>query len=109
MHLGAYVFAALALGSILSVAIGWPWTILVARRHNPREVWKTDLFRETNMLLSSAWAALFAGAAALAWYGPLWLSLGYGGLLLVLGHFSPHVGAWYATRRLRGLGLADPE
>lgn len=103
MHVAVWIFAALALASLGSVLVRRPWTAVLARRSNPPEVWATDLFRETNMLMSTAWALLFAGAAGLAAAAPLWLNLVYGALLATLGHFSPRIGSWYASRRLRAM------
>ncbi len=109
MHLGSWIFGLLALASLASVVVRRPWTMIVARRHNPPEVWSTDLFRETNMLLTTGWAVLFAGAAILASLAPLSLNIAWGAVLLVLGHFSPRLGSLYASRRLRAMGLSPPE
>lgn len=109
MHIGMWIFGLLALASLASVLARRPWTSVLARRHNPPEVWSTDLFRETNMLISGGWSLLFAGAALLAVLAPLWLNLGYGALLFVAGHFSPRIGAWYSSRRLRAMGINEPE
>ena len=109
MHVGVWIFGLLALASLASVIARRPWTSVIARRHNPPEVWSTDLFRETNMVISGGWSLLFAGAALLAARAPLWLNLGYGVLLVALGHFSPRLGAWYSSRRLRAMGITDHE
>ena len=109
MHVGAWIFGVLALASLASVLAKRPWTSVIARRHNPPAVWSTDLFRETNMLISTGWSLLFAGGAFLAASAPLWLNLGYGVVLLILGHFSPRFGAWYSSRRLRAMGLSGPQ
>lgn len=107
MEVGVWIFGLLALASLGSVVAKRPWTAVLARRHNPPEVWSTDLFRETNMLISGGWALLFAGAACLAALAPLWPNLVYGALLVLLGHYSSRFGAWYSTRRLRAMGLSD--
>jgi len=107
MHVAVWLFSLLALASLASVLARHPWTSVIARRHNPPEVWSTDLFRETNMLISGGWSLLFGGAALLAAVAPLWLNLGYGALLFALGRFSPRFGAWYSSRRLRAMGLTD--
>ena len=109
MHVGAWIFGLLALASLASVLARHPWTSIIARRHNPPEVWSTDLFRETNMLISGGWSLLFAGGALLGALAPLWLSLGYSVLLVSLGRFSPRFGAWYSFRRLRAMGLSGQE
>ena len=109
MHVGAWIFGLLALASLASVLARRPWTSVIARRHYPPDVRSTDLFRETNMLISGGWSLLFAGGALLAALAPLWLNLGYGVLLGALGHFSSRFGAWYASRRRRSMGLSGPE
>lgn len=107
MNIGVWIFGLLALVSLASVLARRPWTSIVARRHNPPDVWPTDLFRETNMLISGGWALLFAGAALLAALAPPWLNLGYGTLLVAFGLLSPRFGGWYSSRRLRAMGLTD--
>ncbi len=105
----AWIFGGLSALSIASMLARRPWTILVARRHTPPEVWETDLFLETNLIITAGWAILFAGAAALAVSAPLWPNVAYGGLLVLLGRLSPRFGSWYSSRRLRAMGLIDPE
>jgi hypothetical protein len=109
MSLATWIFGGLALLSLASVLVKRPWTIPLARRHNPPEVWSTALFLETNMLITSAWAVLFGGAAVLAAVAPLWINLSYGGLLLVLGRLSSRFGSWYASRRLGAAGQPGAE
>jgi len=107
MNVSVWIFGVLALASLASVLAKRPWTAVLARRHNPPEVWSTDLFRQTNMLISGGWTLLFAGAACLAAFAPLSWNLGYGALLVVLGSYSSRFGAWYSSRRLRAMGLSD--
>jgi hypothetical protein len=106
MNVGVWILGSLALASLASVLARRPWTSVLARRHNPPEVWSTDLFRETNMVISGGWAFFFAGASVMAAFAPLWLNLGYGALLVVLGYFSSRFGAWYSSRRLRAMGIS---
>jgi hypothetical protein len=101
----AFTMALMAFVSLASVIARRPWTIVIARRHNPPEVWSTPLFLETNLVITGAWAVLFAVAAALTVWAPAWLSLGYGIMLFIAGRKSPAVGAWYSQRRLRAMGL----
>jgi hypothetical protein len=110
MHVGVWIFGSLALASLASVLARRPWTSVIARRHSPPEVWSSDLFRETNMVISGGWSFLFAGGALLAALAPLWLNLGHGVLLVALGQFSSRFGAWYSSRHLRSMGLSghDP-
>lgn len=107
MQASVWVFAFIALVSLVSVLVKRPWTAIIARRDNPPEVVASDLFLETNMVISAVWSLLFAVAALLSAVAPFWLGLAYGLLLFYLGHVSPRFGAWYATKRLRALGLED--
>ena len=63
------------------------------------------LFLETNLVITGAWAVLFAVAAVLTVWAPAWVSLGYGIMLFIAGRKSPAVGTWYSQRRLRAMGL----
>lgn len=106
MNLGAWIFSALAFASIASMLVGRPWTIPLGKRHTSPDVWSTDLFLETNLVVTAAWALLFMGGAALSILAPLWTHLPYGALLVALGRLSPRFATWYSSRRLRALGLA---
>jgi len=105
MQVAAWFLGVLTLASLASLAVGRPWTTLIAKRHNPREVWSTDLFHEINMIVSACWSLSFAVGAALALTAPMWINAGYGLVLFTLGHRSPRLGAWYASRRLRSMGV----
>ena len=52
----------IALGSIV---FGHPFTIDYAKEEAPPEVWHTAVFKRINLVLSSAWAAVFLICAAL--------------------------------------------
>ena len=104
MTLMAWIFAALAAASIGSILAGRPWTIPLARRTTAPAVWSTDLFRETNVVLTALWAFLFGCAAVLAVEAPWWVRLAYGAVLAVLARRSPDIGHWYSARRLRAMG-----
>ncbi|MFJ9415016.1 hypothetical protein ACIRPT_12710 [Streptomyces sp. NPDC101227] len=55
----------LALISWLSIAVRRPFTMAIARRMAPPEVWHTPLFRRINVVITAAWALSFTlGAAA---------------------------------------------
>ena len=109
MHVGVWIFSFLAVASLVSVLARRPWTSVIARRHSPPDMWSTDLFRETNMLISGGWSLLFAGAVLVAAVAPLWLNLAYGALLYPLGRLSSKFGTWYSSRRLLAMGLAHPQ
>src|SRR5262245_58945829 len=104
MNVAAYLFVGLAIASFASLLLKHPWTIWLARRHTPPEVWATPLFFETNLIITAAWAVLFLGGAAVSILTPLWVHLAYGAILLVLGRLSPNFGSWYSSRRLRAMG-----
>ena len=106
MSIASVILGSLAAISIASVLIKRPWTIILARRSTPPEVWPTDLFLETNMLITGAWAFLFFLAALLASYAPLWLNIAFGTLLMILGRLSSRFGLWYSSRRLEAMGLS---
>jgi hypothetical protein len=102
-----WIHAALALASIGSILVGRPWTTRLARRHTRPEVWSTDLFRETNVVVTATWALLFAAGALLAAVASPWAQLPYGALLVLFGRLSPGLGSWYSGRRLRAMGVAS--
>ena len=103
MSTGSMILGSLALISLVSLLLKRPWTILVARRSAPPEVWSTDLFLETNMIITGAWAVLFFVAALLASYASTWVNVAFGALLMVLGVSSSRFGSWYAARRLEAM------
>ena len=107
MTLMAWIFAALAVASIGSILVGRPWTIPLGRRSTPPAVWSTDIFRETNVVLTALWAFLFAGAAILDVTAPWWIRLAYGGVLAVLARRSTDIGLWYSARRLRAMSASQ--
>jgi hypothetical protein len=106
VSIGSVILGSLALISVVSMLLKRPWTTVLARRSTPPEVWSTDLFLETNMIITGAWAALFFVAALLASYAPTWVNVAFGALLLVLGLLSSRFGSWYASRRLEAMGLS---
>lgn len=54
----------LALIAWVSIAVRRPFTMAVARRMAPPEVWHTPLFRRINVVLTAAWAVSFTLTAA---------------------------------------------
>ena len=103
LNIATYMLGTMAGVSLFSVLIKRPWTILVARRHTPPEVWPTALFLETNMVISGAWTLLFALAAFLSIILPLWANLISGIILFRLGRLSPRFGSWYSSKRMKSL------
>ncbi|RKF14848.1 hypothetical protein D6850_08230 [Roseovarius spongiae] len=63
MDHAALAFLLLAVISLASVVAGRPWTVIVARRTTPAELWDHPLFRETNVVMSLAWSAMFGISA----------------------------------------------
>jgi hypothetical protein len=100
METGAWVFGLLAVGSIVSVAVNRPWTLIFARLQNSPEICRTALFLETNMILTCVWSVLFAGGAVLAAVGSPWLNIIYGGAFGLMGYYSKRLGAWYSSWKL---------
>ncbi|MGW7572837.1 hypothetical protein [Streptomyces sp. NPDC054765] len=49
----------LALIAWVSIAVQRPFTMAIARRMAPPEVWRTPLFRRINVVLTAAWALSF--------------------------------------------------
>ncbi|HNY66557.1 MAG TPA: hypothetical protein PKM41_14065 [Deltaproteobacteria bacterium] len=103
MNWSTYLLAVLAALSLGSILIGRPWTVIVARRHTPPEVWSTGLFLETNMIITGAWVLLFALGAVLSATMPLWVNLLVAVLYPVLGRFSSRFGLWYSSKRLESM------
>jgi hypothetical protein len=101
----ALVFVLMSLLSFVSVLAQRPWTVVLARRHNPPEVWSTPLFYETNVIMTCGWSLLFAIAAALNALAPVWIVVAYGVVLFFVGRASPRLGLWYSRRRLEAMGL----
>lgn len=56
--------ALIAFGSILA---GHPFTVDYAKEEAPPQVWHTALFRRISLVLSAAWAVVFAVCAVLGW------------------------------------------
>ena len=108
MNIGAWSFVGLAAGSLVTVVLGVPWTTYIARRHTPPATWSTPLFRETNVVMTLAWALLFLAAAGVAARTPLWVQPIVGASLYSLGRVSPCLASWYAARRARAMGMKLP-
>jgi hypothetical protein len=97
------IFSVLAGVSLVTILAGRPWTIMVARRKTPPEVWSTGLFLETNMIITGAWAILFALAAYMSPAMNLWAGLLLGAVFVILGRLSSRFGLWYSSKRLKSL------
>ena len=104
MNLGMIVFGGFAIISFVSMLTKRPWTIIPARRNYPPEVWATELFLETNMVVTGVWTLLFAIAAVVASFVPAWAHIVLGVSYAALGSVSPRFGSWYSARRLKAMG-----
>lgn len=103
MNVPAHVFGALSLVSLISMLARHPWTIIVAHKSTPSELWSTDLFMETNMIITGAWAVLFCIAAVISITMPFWVNILIGVVYIILGKFSSRFGLWYSSRRLNSI------
>ncbi|MFF4950631.1 hypothetical protein ACWC2K_13400 [Streptomyces chattanoogensis] len=90
----------LALIAWLSIAVRRPFTMAIARRMAPPEVWQTPLFRRINVVLTAAWALSFTvGAAAQAVVTHYDLSLLVSIPIQIAGFVLPaRFTAWYPER-----------
>ncbi|WP_438486986.1 hypothetical protein [Streptomyces sp. S186] len=80
----------LALIAWVSIAVGRPFTMAIARRMAPPEVWHTQLFRRINVVITAAWALSFTlSAMAQAVISAYDLSFGYSILVQVAGFVLP--------------------
>lgn len=107
MYISTWIFGVLTLISLGSMLARKPWTIIVAKRATSPDAWSTDLFLETNMIITGAWALLFFGQTILSRIAPGWLNIIYGILLMILGGLSGRFGHWYSNRRLKAMGLLE--
>jgi hypothetical protein len=60
-------FSSLFLAAIagLSLLVGKPFTLGIAKQTTPREVWNTPLFVRTNVIITAVWTLAFAVAGAI--------------------------------------------
>jgi hypothetical protein len=101
MSTGVAIWLAQAGASGASLAIGHPWTGLLSRRRYPAHVQAHPLFVEANQVITGAWTAYFAAAAAVtALTGP-WMSIVFAAPTPVLGWLSYRVGDRYAPWKMR--------
>ncbi len=105
MSTASWIYIGLALFAAISVALNRPWTSVIARRSQPKELWGTPVFLETNKVLSGAWALLFGVAAVVAQFGSPVLHIASGVVLTTLGLGSNRIGRWYSERRLAQQGI----
>ncbi|MFI9050613.1 hypothetical protein [Streptomyces sp. NPDC053427] len=100
LYSGALSHGWLALIAWLSLAVRRPFTMAIARRMAPPEVWHTPLFRRINMVLTTAWAVSFTlGAAAQAVVAAEHLSLLVSIPIQIAGFVLPaRFTAWYPDR-----------
>lgn len=96
------VFAALSALALLSVLLGRPWTTALAKRTTNSAYWDHPLFRETNTVMSLAWAVLFAVSAIVSAIGGALAIAAVAVANTVLGLLSPRLAKTYAAWRAPG-------
>jgi hypothetical protein len=106
MNIATWLYGSLAVASLASLIVRRPWTTRLARRRTPPAVWTTDLFLETNLVVTALWTLLLVGGAVVAALGPLWGRVAYGLALGAFGWLSPRVGDRYSSRRQRAMALS---
>jgi hypothetical protein len=100
-EVGLAVNGGLTLVSLLSLAIGRPFTLQYAKEQIPEQYWNAPLFIRTNQLISVTWTLAFAistGTTAASIYLrtiPHWLEItvAVGGLAVAIWFTS-----WYPAR-----------
>ena len=93
-------FLLLSFCALVSVLAGRPWTTRVARRTTEKEAWGHPLFLEANVVLSLAWAVVFAATAVILWISDsVLVALTIALLNSGLGLISPWLGKRYAAWR----------
>jgi hypothetical protein len=108
MNYVTYILGSLSGLSLASILIKRPWTIIIARRNTPPEVWSTGLFLETNMIITGAWTILLGLAAVISATMPFWVNIVLCAAYFLLGRFSSRFGSWYSSKRLKSLQKDPP-
>jgi hypothetical protein len=65
-YAGAVGTGVLGLMAWIGLAAGSPFTLPIARRQTPKEIWHTPGFLHSNTVISAAWAAAFTVSAVLS-------------------------------------------
>lgn len=63
-YCGAMADGWLAVVAWVSIAIGAPFTLGIAKREAPEEIWDLPVFRTLNVVITSVWAGAFTVSAA---------------------------------------------
>jgi hypothetical protein len=100
LMIGAAIWGGLAVASATTLAARRPWTEALARKRQPAEVRALPIFRETNLVITGAWTAYFALAAAVSAVSPGWMSWALSIPTPLLGELSHRAGPRYAAWRL---------
>ena len=66
-HMGVMANGALAVSTLLTVAIKKPFTLDYAREHTDPSLWDHPLFIRTNFVIASVWGLIFSVNTILAW------------------------------------------
>ncbi|MYW04558.1 hypothetical protein [Streptomyces sp. SID3343] len=62
-YVGAASLAWLAVTAWASIAAHKPFTLVIARRSTPREIWELPAFMSINVVITAVWAASFTATA----------------------------------------------
>jgi hypothetical protein len=62
-YVGAASLGWLAVTAWASIAARKPFTLVIARRSTPREIWELPAFRSVNVVITAVWAAGFTATA----------------------------------------------
>ncbi len=66
-NMGILANGALAAGTWVTMLMGRPFTEEYAREHTDPSLWRHPAFLRTNLILTSAWGAVFTANTAIAW------------------------------------------
>jgi putative sterol carrier protein len=99
--MGAWIWAALASGSAVSLGLRRPWTSYLSRGRYPEQVRAHPLFREANQVLTAGWTCYLGVAAVLSTLGPTWVPIALSVPTPVLGWVSFLIGDRFVPWRMR--------
>jgi len=107
MHLVTIPWLVLLVVFVVSVVVKRPATILMSRWRYSADLRGTDLFRETNSIITWAWAVYYAIAALVTAFTPSWTSAVFAAASIPLTLVAFWFGQRYSSSKLRALGV-DP-
>lgn len=66
-HMGILANCVLAAGTWFGILRRKPFTLAYAKEHTPQELWNSQPFLRSNMIISTVWSSAFTVNAVLAW------------------------------------------